>query len=455
MLKYFLRTFISSFILLSAVAALAYFINNKIEIDALELRERDNVELKATIIRDIVRPVISDLRYLSVTEQFRKMPDRLDLGWRSAVADDFLAFSASKGIYEQIRFIDAAGMEMVRVDFNGSRAAPVPEDRLQDKSGRYYFVKAMEMGRSGIYMSPLDLNVEAGSIEEPFKPMLRFATPVFGRGAEAKGILILNYSGRDLLEQFDAASRRPGVGMLLNSDGYWLRGPSRESEWGFMFEDRGEVSFARAHPGAWKRIENAESGQFHVEDGLFTFLTIRPLPGQLTNGGEYRWKVVNHIPAGSMTAAVDPFFKRFLTLYATAAVFIAVLSWYLARLSYQRKQSAAALASRKSELEAANSELCRANERLNFEVIERKGAEDGLRRVNLELTEALEAVKTLSGMLPICASCKKVRDDKGYWHQVEEYLRKHSELEFSHGVCPDCVRRLYPDLAEQVLKCKD
>jgi len=63
----------------------------------------------------------------------------------------------------------------------------------------------------------------------------------------------------------------------------------------------------------------------------------------------------------------------------------------------------------------------------------------------LELTEALSEVKKLSGMLPICASCKKIRDDKGYWNQIESYIGDHSEAEFSHGICPDCAKKLYPE----------
>jgi AmiR/NasT family two-component response regulator len=63
---------------------------------------------------------------------------------------------------------------------------------------------------------------------------------------------------------------------------------------------------------------------------------------------------------------------------------------------------------------------------------------------NAELQEALAKVKTLSGLLPICASCKKIRDDQGYWRQIEEYIRDHSEADFSHGICPDCKKKLYP-----------
>ena len=63
-----------------------------------------------------------------------------------------------------------------------------------------------------------------------------------------------------------------------------------------------------------------------------------------------------------------------------------------------------------------------------------------------ELQEALNKVKLLSGLLPICASCKKVRDDKGYWNQIETYVQKHSEADFSHSICPDCFKEIYPDL---------
>jgi AmiR/NasT family two-component response regulator len=71
-----------------------------------------------------------------------------------------------------------------------------------------------------------------------------------------------------------------------------------------------------------------------------------------------------------------------------------------------------------------------------------------LRRMNDELQTALARVKRLSGLLPICASCKKIRDDGGYWQQVEVYIRDHADVEFSHGLCPDCAHRLYPDFFE-------
>lgn len=71
--------------------------------------------------------------------------------------------------------------------------------------------------------------------------------------------------------------------------------------------------------------------------------------------------------------------------------------------------------------------------------------EEERERLIHELQDALAQVKTLRGLLPICASCKKIRDDEGYWNKLETYIQKHSEAEFSHGICPECAKKLYPE----------
>jgi hypothetical protein len=74
-----------------------------------------------------------------------------------------------------------------------------------------------------------------------------------------------------------------------------------------------------------------------------------------------------------------------------------------------------------------------------------KQADKEKSKIIKELQSALEKVQMLSGMLPICASCKQIRDDRGYWNKIEVYIEKHSEAEFSHGICPECARKLYPE----------
>lgn len=81
-----------------------------------------------------------------------------------------------------------------------------------------------------------------------------------------------------------------------------------------------------------------------------------------------------------------------------------------------------------------------------------KNIEEEQRALAVSLQNALDNVKILKGMLPICANCKKIRDDDGYWKQIEIYITENSDTQFSHGICPDCVRKLYPEYSEAILK---
>jgi PAS domain S-box-containing protein len=80
------------------------------------------------------------------------------------------------------------------------------------------------------------------------------------------------------------------------------------------------------------------------------------------------------------------------------------------------------------------------------DISQRHAAEEERDRLIRGLTDALGRVKKLSGLLPICSSCKKIRDDQGYWNQLEVYISEHSDASFTHSFCPECVRRLYPEI---------
>lgn len=76
--------------------------------------------------------------------------------------------------------------------------------------------------------------------------------------------------------------------------------------------------------------------------------------------------------------------------------------------------------------------------------------QDDLAAKVAELSQALEQIKTLRGIVPICANCKDIRDDQGYWNKVEVYVHAHSEAQFTHGICPDCMKKLYPEVAREM-----
>jgi len=90
-------------------------------------------------------------------------------------------------------------------------------------------------------------------------------------------------------------------------------------------------------------------------------------------------------------------------------------------------------------------ELEESNQKLQSEIMERKRLEERQAELIADLKKALDNVKRLEGLIPICANCKKIRDDKGYWEEVDSYLSDHSDVEFTHGICPDCMQKLYPE----------
>ena len=97
-------------------------------------------------------------------------------------------------------------------------------------------------------------------------------------------------------------------------------------------------------------------------------------------------------------------------------------------------------------------ELEKSNRQLQNEIIERKRSERKMEQLIKDLKTALTNVKRLRGLIPICANCKKVRDDEGYWKEVESYIHEHSVAEFTHGICPDCMKKLYPQYYDRKKK---
>lgn len=90
-------------------------------------------------------------------------------------------------------------------------------------------------------------------------------------------------------------------------------------------------------------------------------------------------------------------------------------------------------------------ELDASNKNLQNEINARIQVEKERERIIAQLQHTLSEVKTLSGLLPICSHCRKIRNDKGYWNQLEDYIHEHSDVRFSHGICQECAKKHYPD----------
>ncbi len=283
----------------------------------LEAAEELRLLAGARSLAGDVGMIASDVRLMASLPSLAAALDKGDEPSLAALTADLAALSASRRVYDQLRWIDERGMERVRVDYVQNQPFVVPEERLQNKAHRYYFTGAMRLAPGEIFVSPLDLNVELDRVETPIKATLRLGMPVQDAAGQARGIIIANYFGSYLLDRFSEVTEA-GDSMervsLLNRDGYWLKAPQSADEWGFMFSRK--EHFGTRFPEAWTRIAGGERGQFEDAHGLWSFRTLRPLGtgmasatgsplpasgASATLGSEdYVWKLVSFIPAHTL-----------------------------------------------------------------------------------------------------------------------------------------------------------
>jgi len=144
-------------------------------------------------------------------------------------------FMLSKGIYDQLRLLDHNGHEIVRVNRKGEDAVTVLKSDLQDKSERYYFRSVKDLAMGEVFVSRLDLNVENGQIETPWKPMIRIATPFSDRFGHKSGVLVANLNATALLNEFEVLFNGDSSALrMMNDEGYWIFHPNASKSFGFM-----------------------------------------------------------------------------------------------------------------------------------------------------------------------------------------------------------------------------
>jgi signal transduction histidine kinase len=366
--------FLPAALLTGGVVLALYVLDLSNEHALYEQAGSNRVGLQADIIHRELKSVTSDLLYLADQAVLRRFLAGSAAGRRELEAE-YVLFCRQRGVYDQIRYLDAAGRERIRVNFNDGRPAAVPGKDLQAKAGRYYFTRAILLGRGEVFVSPFDLNVEHEAIERPLKPMIRLATPVFDRAGAKKGILVLNYLGSALIGKLTrAAVGFAGAVWLLNRDGYFLRGPAPADEWGFMLgHDR---TFATYFPEEWPHLAQASRGQFLTGNGLFTFqaLALRaqapagaapsaPAAGKPgRDADDTGLIVVAHVPPRVLDGRANLLLGRLLVLAGVVLVLVLVLAWYLAYAGALRRDHERHLAASEARLRTLSSRLLTAQE---------------------------------------------------------------------------------------------
>jgi signal transduction histidine kinase len=222
-------------------------------LDRAKERAMVDLELISADVRSLQRWIQRDLLVLRDLPNLQSLLNASDPAtqrhMQKILEKEFLNLAAHHQVFQQVRLLDTSGMEVVRANTNGSRSWVTPPEKLQDKSDRYYFQQALSLPNGGIYISPMDLNVEQGKLQLPLLPVIRYATPLFDQAEEKQGVLVLNVYGSSFLnllarqqEQFHGGDHY----FLLNQDGYFLYHPQTEKSFGFMLEH--ETTFFQEEP---------------------------------------------------------------------------------------------------------------------------------------------------------------------------------------------------------------
>ena len=322
---------------------LHYSFHVKANLKTLEKTDLLNVRLAQLTINNVLQDIVSDIKYLQEHNQLRngfiKTPRA-----KKILEQDFLSFSKNRKIYDQIRYLDIKGKEIVRINNNNGQPYVVKEEQLQKKDSRYYVTKTLALKKNDIYWSPFDLNIENHTIEQPYKPTIRIGTPVYSSYGRHTGVLILNFDGKKLISEFRRATANIADHiMLVNESAYWLIHPQGKDEWGFMFDNNN--TFARQYPELWQTIRSKKRiGQETINNNLITYATlffnsigsttIQPKKSS-------SWKIIALAQPELINQLHSGFFKRNALFYSIIFILIAIGAFLLARLQIYNQKSEA------------------------------------------------------------------------------------------------------------------
>jgi len=352
-LPYFLRIFLPLSIFILSAVVIYFAIDTHHEEKRLRVEQTQQVELSQLSLQRDISGVINELRYLATSDTLTRFIDSGKGEVRIAAEKDIARFARNIGRYDQIRWLDLHGMERLRVDHRNGVTHIVPPQALQDKSKRYYFTEAIALAPGEIYLSPMDLNIEQGAVEIPYRPTLRIATPTVDEKGGRNGLLIFNYQASLMLDNF-ARSKQLGPAelSLLNVNGYWLYAEDARREWAFMFGT--DERFQNHFPEAWKAIRQQLHGSVMTENGLFAFRAVDALM-RLTNGvstlpedrfpskeqtqlHRERWIIVSHYPRHALDALYQEHLALYSTLLFLTLLGLGIFSWKMAKTLFERNR---------------------------------------------------------------------------------------------------------------------
>jgi signal transduction histidine kinase/CheY-like chemotaxis protein len=324
------------------------------------LRQKSRIYLgdmdrEAYLVTARVRGRANDMFFLKrVAEQEMARDPRAPIAsdnLRSAISSMMLA----RSLYDNIRIIDLTGHETVRYNWNDQQESlsEVPPGELQDKSARPFFIQTIQAAPDAAIFSPLDLNFDYGQITRPLRPTLRVSGKIVGPDGKPRALLTLNYKGEQVFRELNLDKNAGRETMALDSDGYWLVGPTPGSEWGSILPERRQSNLAVQDPGAWQKIKSSKlgkSGFFDLNGQLYCFERIDPIGSPndypplrmpVVGGEGLHWILLTRVPNAVVWDSVRDIRLGIWIVCALVVMTVSPLTWF-GLVSIQRRRRAMA-----------------------------------------------------------------------------------------------------------------
>lgn len=294
--------------------------------DSLRQSSLSNLNNKVSLVGERVsnflENISSDLFYLRDSSAINLYLSGLERGGDEEsslllldnLAGNLRVFSDKRKIYHQVRFMNTDGLEVVRINYDGSGATIAAKDKLQNKKGRYYFDDAIKLKKGELMISPLDLNREKGKIELPIRPTIRYATPVFNEADELQGIIILNVLAKKFLSIIGRENMPNETLVFVNKEGYYYQHPNESKTWGSKRDmDTGANLFKDKSTVEKRVVTTRRAGHFETDDEIASYK-----PVLLNNARHQLGTIINFVPKKVVFSPVALFLWVFLgiTLFA-------------------------------------------------------------------------------------------------------------------------------------------
>ena len=369
-IKYFLYIFAPFFILTLIFFTVVRNSSIKNEIDQIKISEKISIESVHEIILNDLSSVTSDVLYLSQNISLYKDLKKSPLDFKET-SHQYFNFIKYKKIYDQIRYIDNAGLEKIRVNYKDGNPVIVENTQLQNKEERYYFKNSIKLNKGEIFMSDFDLNIEDKNIELPYKPVLRFATPVIDKSGKKMGIVIVNYLGKNILSDIENNSdlKNSSSYFMINSSSYYLIHQDKNKEWGFMFDEKKSINMKNDNPELWEEMKNNFMGQLFLDNSLFTYTKVNPTKDKYIlsenpqnnysneDFEKYRWIIISTIPEKHFIKIKSEINHKLIWKFYIISIFIALLASLYSKSKYSEYLSLEMIKEKNSELTEKNKEI--------------------------------------------------------------------------------------------------